>query len=226
MRRTLFVLALVASAVVVGPRAQAACHFFTVGASSSVNEGDKVNVIIERDAAAAPSSVRVRTVNGTAKAPGDFTASDQRVEFTNETQKTVTISTKEDAVSESSEVFQVAVSDGEGCAVNPNFSYGDPASITIKDDDVPAPTTTKPPATTIIPANTRTPTPSSSPTPSASPTPTPSESASPSPTISATPVPVEEDGGFPWLPVLAVVGFAAAAAGTLIFVRMRGAGAG
>lgn len=228
MKRVLFVLTIVAATVWTGPRVDAACHFFTVGASSSVGEGNRANVIIERDAAAAPSSVRVQTVNGTARAPADFTAFDQRIEFTNETQKTISIQTREDASDEPNETFQVRVSEGQGCAVNPNFDYGDPAQITITDDDDPAPTvapTQAPrPTTTTIPARTRTPEPTDSPTPSPSATPTPTATASASPSPSFSPTPVEEEGGFPWLPVLAVVGFLAAGAGALIITRLRGGG--
>jgi hypothetical protein len=137
----------------------------------------------------------------------------------------VSIQTRQDTAVEGNEVFRVRASEGQGCQVNPNFEYGDPASVIIKDDDKQA--VTQPPATvaptattTIIPATTRTP--EASPTPTGSVTPTPSESPSPTPTLTATPVEVSEDGGFPWLPVVAVIGFLAAGGGALILTRMRG----
>lgn len=214
-----------------GPNASAACHFFTVGASSSVTEGNTVSVIVERDAALADSSVRVTTVDGSAKAPADYEKVDQRVEFTgDETQKTIKVKTTEDVVAESSEAFQVKVSDAQGCAPNQNYGYGDPAAVTIKDDDaVPAPTPSPTPRRVVrtpLPTETpsATPTPTGSATPSPTPKPTKSPKPSPTETATLTPVPVEEESGFPWLPVLGIGGFLAAAGGALMLVRMRGAG--
>lgn len=226
--RVLLAAGVIAGASWFAPAAHALCHAFTVGASSSVREGEKVNVLVQRDGAVDDSSVRVRTVNGTAKAPDDFTALDQRVEFTGaQTSKTLTIQTREDSVHEPSEAFQIALSEGEGCNdTSPEgFSYGDPATVTILDDD-PEPTAAPTAAPTPAPTPARTAAQTASPSPS----PTPTESESPSPTPSETPtftpvtVTEENGGGFPWLPVVAIGGFLAAAGGAVALMRMRSAG--
>ena len=207
-----------------GPRAHAACHAFTVSALSQVAEGNKVEVTIERDADVNESSVRVTTVNGTAKAPGDFTAVDQRVSWPagGGTSKKIMISTTEDTTTESSESFSVKVSEGDGCnPPNPNFTYGPPAKITIQDDDTKAstPTPVVTPAPRAQPLTTATASPS--PTPTATPKPTKKPKPSPTPTLTALAVTEEDDDGVPWLPVAAVAGFLAAGAGALMLTRMR-----
>jgi hypothetical protein len=191
-----------------------------------VAEGNKIEVTIERDAQLDESSVRVMTVNETAKAPGDFTAIDQRVSWGVQggTEKKIVISTKEDTSDEPSETFSVKVSDGQGCErFTTNYTY-EPKRITIMDDDAPraAPKTAAPvetPAPRAAPLTTAAPSPSPTPSPTASPKPT--DKATPSPTVTALAVTTEDDDGFPWLPVAAVAGFVAAAGGALMLTRMR-----
>ncbi len=200
------------SVLTLGPSVVAGCHSFSVSAPDSVSEGNKVPVKVSRDAAVNPSSVRLTTVDGKAKSPGDFTAVDQRVQFTNETSRVVMVQTTNDAVTEGSEGFAVRVSAGEGCTVNPNFQYGAPEAISIKDDDK-APATSSPTAAlTATAAATETPSPAA--TDVASPTLSPIGSAA------ALPV-EEEDDGFPWLPLGIGAGIIAAGAGALILTRMR-----
>lgn len=138
----------VGAAVFAGaPPASAACHAFTVTVNpSNPVEGSTVTATISRDAAVRPSSVRVTSVDGTAHAGQDYVAVDQRVEFSGEISKTITVSTTQDTLDEPDETFALRLSEGGGCEVNPNFQYGSPATITIRDDD--APSTTTPPATT------------------------------------------------------------------------------
>ena len=228
LTRGVLVLTIVGALSWFAPDASALCHAFTVGATASVTEGGKVDISVERDGAADDSSVVVKSENGTARAPGDFTALNTRVTFTGtQTQKLVTMQTTEDTKPEPDESFRVKLSSGKGCndLDDSGFDYGDPALVTIKDDD---PAT---PAPTPVPTPSVTPTATPSPTPTASPSPTPTGTESPTPTPSETPVltpiiPVEEeDGGFPWLPVLAIGGFLAAAGGALVLARMRAGGA-
>lgn len=132
--------------VAIGTGAQAACHIFTVTADpSTADEGTTVTLTISRDAAVNPSSVRVRTVDGTATAGSDYEALDERVEFTSETEMTRDVQVLDDDDVEDDETFVVELSEGEGCEVNPNFTYGSD-TVTIADDDVapqPSPTETE-----------------------------------------------------------------------------------
>lgn len=217
----MLVVVLVGASLWFGPRASAACHAFTVGATASVNEGGKATVVVERDGDVADSSVLVSTVDGTAKSPTDYTPISQRVTFTGtQTQKTVSVQTREDDVTEPTEAFQVKLSDGEGCTPGSTYTYGNPASVTIKDDD-PVATATPSPTPTSQPTATPSPTPTATPTPSPTPTTSASPSATPSETPLFTPIRAVEDDGFPWLPVLAVVGFLAAGGAALLLARMR-----
>jgi hypothetical protein len=215
--------------LVMAPPADAACHAFTVTAKRSpVAEGTKAEVTVERDAAVNPSSVEITTVNGTAKAPGDYTATKQTVNFTNETSRTVTIPTREDTVHESAEQFTVELVEGSGggCQVNQNFSYGSPAKFTISDDDAAPVTVTTAPTSSPTRIDTAAPpaapSPSATPTPSPSPTISPSASPSPLPSASAFAVDTSEDGGLsPWLVAVALIGLAAASTGGIMLYRMR-----
>ncbi len=210
-------------ALTVAPRVQAGCHSFTVSAPNAVAEGTKVPVRIQRDGAVNPSSVRVTTVSGTAEAPSDFIGFNERVAFTNETSRTVMIETVEDTAAESTENFAVRLSDGQGCAVNPNFSYGQPERISITDDDAatsaptaPAPTSVPTSAAT-APAGSVT----ASPSPSVGPTSSPSISPTPSTLPTAFALPVDDEDGFPWLPVAGGAAAVVAIAGGLVLARMR-----
>lgn len=174
----------------------AACHSFTVEVSpTEVPEGGQVTVTIRRDAALNPSSVRVRTIDVTATGGVDYTRLDERVSFTTETTQTRTIGIADDRDHEGPETFTVQLSEGEGCPINPRFSYGSPVTVTILDDDpspspsppataTPTPTeaTTEPSPTTPAPAPTRTlPTPTTDTTGSPLAAPTTSPTAAPPP---------------------------------------------
>ncbi|HEX9765271.1 MAG TPA: Calx-beta domain-containing protein, partial [Nitriliruptorales bacterium] len=142
------VTTLVMGLLLVGPGAQAACHAFAVTASpSTADEGVTVTLTISRDGAVNPSSVRVRTVDGTATGGSDFTVVDERVEFTSEVEVTREVQVTDDDEVEDDETFVVELSDGEGCEINPNFTYGSD-TVTIADNDVapqPTPTGTESP---------------------------------------------------------------------------------
>lgn len=123
--------------VATGPAA-AACHAFTVEVDPATPaEGETVTVTIRRDAAVNPSSVRVRTVEGTATGGADYAELDERVEFDTGTEQTRTVDVLDDDAQEDDETFDIELSEGEGCEVNPDFTY-DSATVTIQDDD-PAP---------------------------------------------------------------------------------------
>lgn len=117
--------------------AYGACHAFTVEASpSQPTEGETVTVTIRRDAAVRPSSVRVRTTDQTATGGADYSPLDERVEFTGQTELTRTVEIFDDDTAEEAEVFVIELSEGQGCEVNPNFTY-DSTTATIRDDDAP-----------------------------------------------------------------------------------------
>lgn len=223
--RIVITLAIVAALSWAAPGARAACHFFTVGATSSVAEGGKVTVVVERDGSIADSSVRVRTKDGTAKAPADYASVDQRVTFTgSQTSKTITVSTKQDSADEGNEAFTVEALEGEGCEINTDYGYGAPATVTITDDDAPSPTpeptTTRRPATP-TPDRTSTTTPTPSPTATSTAEPTPSPTDEPSPTTTSTVSVEEDDDAFPWAPVGLSLGTIAVVAGALVLYRLR-----
>jgi hypothetical protein len=140
--------------VVSAPPAQAACHAFTVSASpATVTEGGSVTVTVTRDGAVAASSIDVKTVNGSAVAGQDYTALQQKASMTSETSKSYTVATTNDSSPEAAETFKVHLENPGGCAVNPNFSVGPDATVTIQDNDAAATTA---PAPTVAPATTRT----------------------------------------------------------------------
>lgn len=152
------VMVLVASTAVWGAApAAAACHAFTVQVDpADPTEGSPVEVTVERDAAVVPSSVRVRTVAGSAGPGEDYVELDERVEFSSGTTQTVTVETLQDTADEPDETLTVELSEAEGCEVNQNFQYGPPATITIRDDDTA--TTTTQPTTTAAPTTEQQPT--------------------------------------------------------------------
>ncbi|MEX2292322.1 MAG: Calx-beta domain-containing protein, partial [Acidimicrobiales bacterium] len=146
-RRWLLPLLIVPPLFLAAPPAHAACHAFTVAVSpGTLDEGGTVRITVSRDAAVNPSSIDVSTVDGSAHAGSDYTAVDETVSFSSETTKTLTLHTTDDASSEPAETFRVHLSNPGGCAVNPNFSIGPDAQVTIKASD--APTTTVPASTT------------------------------------------------------------------------------
>lgn len=204
------------------PHASAACHSFTV-TGTTVTEGEKAKVTVRRDNTLDESSVQVRTANATAKAPPDYEATITRVEFDNESSRTIEIPTAEDKVGEDTETFQVKLGSGRGCrSFNTDYEYGPPATVTIKDDDeraAPAPVTAAPteaPEPTRTPADTATP---SSPSPSKTPTPTPTETPEETVTPLAAPVDDEDDGLDPWLVGVAIGAFVLAGVLALLLTR-------
>jgi chitinase len=236
--RTLPLLVLVAAALVLAsaPPAMAACHSFTVVVNpSTVTEGGSVTVTVTRDGALAPSSVDVASINETATGGNDYTSVHQTVAFTDETEKTFTVSTIEDAAHEQTETFRLHLGNGSGCLPTSEFSYGPDARVTIRDDD--AATTSPTPSATPSETPTRSPTPRASVTRSPTPTPsvvvvspTPEETPSDTPTLpegtsTALAAGPGDDGPFsPGRVTLMVIGsvlLAGAAAGLLALYRGR-----
>jgi Calx-beta domain-containing protein len=210
----------------VSGRADAACHSFTISAKSPVTEGNDVTITVSRDNNLEESSVQVQTANGTAKAPSDYKATIQRVEFTNETSRTIQIPTIEDKIGEETETFTVKLNSARGCRTfNTNYQYGSPAQVKIEDDDeggVPATTAPAAASPTVAPTTSAAATASASPSgsPTASPTEEPTEA--PLATAIALPTPEPDDDGLsPWLVGAAVGALVLAAGGALIATRMR-----
>ena len=210
------------------PPAWAACHAFDVSVDpANAPEGTSVTVTVSRDGSVNPSSVRVRTVDGTATGGQDYEPVDRRVEFTSGTEQQLTLQILQDEADEPAETFRLELSEGQGCPANPSFRYGS-ATVTVADDDDPQPTPTAPPPP---PGPTTTPPPGATTTAaSATTTSTSTADATTSTEGSATsgvPPTVEDDsddsddsGGIGPLGV-AVAGFlvAAAAAGTYLLYR-------
>ncbi len=228
--RGLFVLVLGIAAVWAAPRADAACHSFTVKTDSPVTEGEKVKVTISRDNNLDESSVQVQTGNKTAIAGADYKSTITRVEFTNEMSRTIEIATVEDNVGETNETFEVKLNSARGCRTqNTDYEYGPPASVTIKDDDGAAIPTPKPTAEpTAEPTSTSeataTPEDTASPSPSGTPTAEPTESPEASAIALPTPPADDDDGLSPWLVAAAIGALVLAAGGALIATRMRRGG--
>jgi hypothetical protein len=211
------------------PRASAApCDFFTIEPSTdSVKEGKSVTLTVKRKGAEKPSSVRVRTHDGSADAPDDYTDIDQKVSFKTETEKSVTIKTKQDETHEGLETFTVELSDGTECYEDSQVIYGSPSRITIKDDDpIPPSSATPSVSPSATPDESATPEPSATPTEEPSPSPTPSETPTeePSPTPSFTPIPIDESTDVsPFLVGLAVFSLVLAAGLAFALARSRNA---
>lgn len=214
----------VCAATLLGPRADAACHAFSVSAlPSTVSEGSTVTVTVSRDGDVADSSVHVSTVDQTARAPGDYEALDQEVEFTSGTSQEYEIDIENDPTTEGEETFLVRLSDPSGCAPNSNYQLGPAARVTIRASD-PTPPPTEPPPT---PPPAVTTAPPSSPTPTPTPTPAPTETPAPTPTPSPTGFTLAEDddltgGEFPALAVAGlVIGILATGAGAWLLWQRR-----
>jgi Calx-beta domain len=169
-----FIAVLLASVVLAGSPAHAACHAFAISASPDrPREGRTVTVIVSRDAAVAPSMIDVSTVDDTATSGEDYEPLEQTILFTSETSQTFQIAILDDDDAESQERFQLHLSNPGGCDPNPSFVVASDIRVTIRDDDGGAPTTTTP-AETTEPATTESVT--EAPTPG---TPTPTEVAAP-----------------------------------------------
>ncbi len=114
--------------------ASASCHQFTVAVSpESVTEGRTVTVTVTRDGAEAPSSVTVRTIAGSASAPGDFEPLDETVNFKDDTSRELKVAVADDGVAEGEETFRVGLSDPSGCVADTDYALSADASVTIVD---------------------------------------------------------------------------------------------
>jgi hypothetical protein len=195
---------------------------------STLTEGGKVTVTVSRDGAEAPSSVRVRTVPGSATA-ADFTPIDTRVSFEgSELSKSLTLSTTKDTVAESSESLSLRLSDGQGCDGS-GYSYGSAAVVTIQ-NLAPTTTTTQPPTTTTSSSTTSSTTSSTSSTTSSTTTTTAPSTSSSSTTEEDSPdtteaaaerTGVREEGGGSWMLPIALGGVAVVVFGGALVARHR-----
>lgn len=159
------------------PGAQAACHAFTVSAEpATVEEGGTVEVTVSRDGAVGTSQIDVETVDGSARGGADYAAVPRRtISFTNERSQTFPVPIHDDTEAEPAETFRLHLSNPDGCTVNPNFSVGPDATVTIAASDRSSAT-----STTAAPAPTTRPRPTTS--ASAAPPDTASDTSAPSPT--------------------------------------------
>lgn len=208
------------------PRVDAACHSFSVKTNSPVTEGEPVKVTVTRDNNLDESSVQVQTANATAVAPADYDSTIVRVEFTDETSRTIEIDTNEDKIGEETETFHVKLNSARGCRTqNTDYQYGAPATVTIKDDDGDVVPTLKPTAEpTSRPTSTARASSTPKASPSGSPTAEPTENPTPEPEESAIALPTPEpddDGLEPWLVAVAIGALVVAAVGALIATRVR-----
>ena len=121
-------------------------------------EGASVQVTVSRDGAVGTSEIDVETLDGSARGGADYASVARRtIAFTNETSQTFPVTVRDDADAEPAETFRLHLSNPGGCAVNPNFSVGPDATVTISASDesgrtpttaASAPTTRPRPATT------------------------------------------------------------------------------
>jgi len=213
--------------VIGAPPAHAACHAFTVKASpETANEGQTVTVTVTRDAAVNPSSVDVTSVDGTAKGGQDFPAVKRTIEFTAETSQTFTIVITDDPDAEPEESFKLHLSNGGGCAINDNFTYGPDAAIAVAASDTSNTTVGAAPSTTAAARTTST----TAASDTTAPEQTTSSSTAAVPDESSTTLRTEDvaaagsdddDSSSAGIIVALVLLAAAAAAGGYIFLRRR-----
>lgn len=133
---------------------------------ATVAEGAAVQVTVSRDGAVGTSQIDVETIDGSARGGPDYDAVARRtISFTNETSQAFPIPTKDDSDREPAETFRVHLSNPGGCTVNPNFSVGPDATVTIAaNDEAAAPSSTRGSSpTTAGRAGTTAPTPSTPP---------------------------------------------------------------
>lgn len=209
MKRWAIVAVTVVTALFVWVPAYAACHSASFDpAAYQVRERDgRVRITVENPGAA-PGDRRVdyETVDGSAKAGSDYTARSGTLAFTiTDRTETIEIPITNDSSVEGAETFQVRLKARNGSCIQ---SLGDPATVTISDDDQAA---TQPPAT-----QPPTGTPGTN-----SPTPT---STSPSPTVgtsSPTPSPPDDGGGLGGGAVAGIVGGVVAVGGVAAFIIRR-----
>jgi hypothetical protein len=107
---------------------------FTIASNGAVTEGTTSSFTVTKTGSAGGScAVNYATANGTAAAPGDYTAASGTLSFAlQEAAKTVNVTTIDDAIVESSESFTMALSNPTNGATlgTPNS-----ASATINDND-------------------------------------------------------------------------------------------
>lgn len=171
------------AAVIPAHVALAACHYFAISPQERpANEGHgPVNLIVTRFGEGAPSSVRVRTSNGTAVAGQDYQPFDQRVRFEDGTRQTIEIVIINDEAVEGEERFKVTLSEGSGCNGTPS-DHGPPATVIIQDDDPsPPPPQFQGPGSAWEKLHPSPPPPSPRVSPSPSPSPPPTVEVSPTP---------------------------------------------
>lgn len=140
MRERALVAAVGAVALLVSPGARAAGHFVFFDPSQYlVGEGaGSVTVTVKRDGGAGSGTVEYETVDGSATAGSDYAATTGTLSFApGETQKTFTVAITADSLDEDEETFQVQLKNPMGAIT----TLGQPATVTIGDDDA-APTTT------------------------------------------------------------------------------------
>lgn len=246
-------LAVLATLVAAGmalsvPSAFAACHAFTISASpTTVTEGGTVTVTVKRDGALNPSSVDVRTTDGSARSGQDFAGGRKTISFTTETAKSYTIAIINDTTPEPAETFgvQLVAGSGSGCAINPNFSYGPPVTITIGASDQPGapsprsspPAPPAPHASSAVPGPVKSAPGAAVTTPSHAVTATGSATAMPTATTNALPSPPPQptssdngeplanprsaDNGGHWTPIIAIVLVTILAGGATYLYRLR-----
>jgi hypothetical protein len=206
------------SAFVFAGRAEAACHSWTVtGSPSTVAEGGKVTVTVTRDGAVNPSDVHVTTIDGTAKAPGDYTKLDAHVQLTSETSKTYTIAIKDDTITEGAETFKVHLHNPGGCQVHPDYQLGPDAVVTIKASD---PATPKPAPPAPIATQAAQPTAMSTTTPTPTVSPSTGPTGSPQATLAPQATP-KSSGGLGAGAIAGIVIGAVALAGGLGVILYR-----
>lgn len=227
-RRRLTVLAAISivclALVALAPAAWAACHAFSLDVSpTTVGEGESVTVTVSRDAAVDDSNVTVTAASGSAQSGADFTALNERVDFTgNSTEQTFRIGIVDDGEGEPAENFTVRLSNPGGCATNPNFRLGDPVVVTIRASEggqppPPAPAPPPPPRPAPPPAE-----PAPPPPPGPDPVLT-TEEPTPEPTESPSPEAAADDGGggIPPALVIGILALVGAAGVAAYLVRQR-----
>jgi YD repeat-containing protein len=111
---------------------------FSIASNGAVTEGGtSVFTITKTGSAATSVSVNYATANGTAVAPGDYTAKSGTLTFTTtQTSQTVSVVTTDDAAVESTETFSMSLSTPTGGAT---IATGT-ATATINDNDAASPT--------------------------------------------------------------------------------------
>lgn len=188
-RAALVAVAVAAAVLWIPSIASARCHIaaFTT-TQHSVGEGAGQVTLTVHLLGGLPDcfgTVRYQTVDDTAKAPADYTARSGELSFTanDDRRESFTIPIRNDLLDEPSESFTVTL--GPGSQPGTITGYGDPAAVTISDDDAPPPQTSQPPQTTSPPTQT--------PATGAAPTQT-QTSVTPEPTPTPSPTPSEEPG--------------------------------